>query len=168
MDLIRPLLSILVILLRSSLSIFSMHWRTLGVFFVCRGKTCSERWVFYFFFFSPRQCANTCFYHPHMKQKNMQEILLFGLIKYISLCLILRGSSNSTYWAQGFPLERIVEFIGSFNVVRLNSRNCVRLPTDKDQVGQFLSSSVLPDTSRLYMLSHADISKPMKYRFKNG
>ena len=65
-----------------------------------------------------------------------------------------------------FPLERIMEFIGSFNVVRLNSRNCVSLPSDKDQVGQFLSSSVLPDTSRLYMLSPANISKPMKYRFK--
>lgn len=65
-----------------------------------------------------------------------------------------------------FPLERIMEFIGAFNVVRLNSRNCVSLPTDKDQVCQFLSSSVLPDTSRLYMLSPDDISKPMKYRFK--
>ena len=30
---------------------FPLHWRTLGVFFVCRGKICSEKWVFYLFLF---------------------------------------------------------------------------------------------------------------------
>lgn len=84
------------------------------------------------------------------------------LICYIGI--VLERLFEFNVLGSRFPHEKIMEFIRSFNVVRLNSKYYVSLLTNRDQVGQFLSSTVLPETS-LYMLSPADISKLMKYRF---
>ena len=58
-----------------------------------------------------------------------------------------------------------MDFIRSFSLVRLNSKDYVNLLTSDDEVGQFLTDTILPEVTN-YILSPADVSKLLKLRLK--
>ena len=64
-----------------------------------------------------------------------------------------------------FSHEKIMDFIRSFSLVRLNSKDYVSLLTSDDEVGQFLADTILPEVTN-YILSPADVSKLLKLRLK--
>ena len=85
------------------------------------------------------------------------------LICYIGI--VLERILEFSILGSRFSHEKIMGFIRAFSVVRLNTKDYVNLLTSKDEVGQFLGSSVLPEVTN-YTLSPSMISKLLKTRFK--
>ena len=93
----------------------------------------------------------------------MNSIKGHFLICYISV--VLERLLEFKVLGSRFSHEKIMDFIRSFSLVRLNSKDYVNLLTSDDEVGQFLADTILPEVTN-YILSPADVSKLLKLRLK--
>ena len=93
----------------------------------------------------------------------MNSIKGHFLICYISV--VLERLLEFKVLGSRFSHEKIIDFIRSFSLVRLNSKDYVNLLTSDDEVGQFLADTLLPEVTN-YILSPADVSKLLKVKFK--
>ena len=93
----------------------------------------------------------------------MNSIKGHFLICYISV--VLERLLEFKVLGSRFSHEKIMDFIRSFSLVRLNSKDYVSLLTSDDEVGQFLADTILPEVTN-YILSPADVSKLLKLRLK--
>ena len=93
----------------------------------------------------------------------MNSIKGHFLICYISV--VLERLLEFKVLGSRFSHEKIMDFIRSFSLVRLNSKDYVSLLTSDDEVGQFLTDTILPEVTN-YILSPADVSKLLKLRLK--
>ena len=62
-----------------------------------------------------------------------------------------------------FGYEKIIDFVRSFTLVRLDSRNYQNMLTSNDEVGQFLERALCPQITNFF-ISPADISMLMKLK----
>lgn len=85
------------------------------------------------------------------------------LICYIGI--VLERILEFNILGSRFSHERIMNFIRDFSVVRLNTKDYVNLLTSKDEVGQFLGSTILPEVTN-YTITPSMISKLLKVKFK--
>ena len=85
------------------------------------------------------------------------------LICYISV--VLERLLEFKVLGSRFSHEKIMDFIRSFSLVRLNSKDYVNLLTSDDEVGQFLADTILSEVTS-YILSPADVSKFLKVKLK--
>ena len=93
----------------------------------------------------------------------MNSIKGHFLICYISV--VLERLLEFKVLGSRFSHEKIIDFIRSFSLVRLNSKDYVNLLTSDDEVGQFLADTILPELTN-YILSPADVSKLLKVKLK--
>ena len=93
----------------------------------------------------------------------MNSIKGHFLICYISV--VLERLLEFNILGSRFSHEKIMDFIRSFSLVRLNSKDYVNLLTSDDEVGQFLSDTILPEITN-YILFPSDVSKLLKVRLK--
>ena len=93
----------------------------------------------------------------------MNSIKGHFLICYISV--ILERLLELNVFGSRFSHEKIMNFIRSFSLVRLNSKDYVNLLTSDDEVGQFLADTILPEVTN-YILSPADVSRLLKVKLK--
>ena len=93
----------------------------------------------------------------------MNSIKGHFLICYISV--VLERLLEFRVLGSRFSHERIMDFIRSFSLVRLNSKDYINLLTSDDEVGQFLADTILPEVTN-YILSPADVTKLLKVKLK--
>ena len=93
----------------------------------------------------------------------MNSIKGHFLICYISV--VLERLLEFKVLGSRFSHEKIMDFIRSFSLVRLNSKDYVNLLTSDDEVGQFLADTILPEVTN-YILSPADVSMLLKVKLK--
>lgn len=93
----------------------------------------------------------------------MNSIKGHFLICYISV--VLERLLELKILGSRFSHEKIMNFIRSFSLVRLNSKDYVNLLTSDDEVGQFLADTILPEVTN-YILSPADVSRLLKVKLK--
>ena len=93
----------------------------------------------------------------------MNSIKGHFLICYISV--VLERLLEFKVLGSRFSHERIMDFIRSFSLVRLNSKDYINLLTSDDEVGQFLADTILPEVTN-YILSPADVTKLLKVKLK--
>ena len=93
----------------------------------------------------------------------MNSIKGHFLICYISV--VLERLLEFKVLGSRFSHEKIMNFIRSFSLVRLNSKDYVNLLTSDDEVGQFLADTILPEVTN-YILSPADVSRLLKVKLK--
>ena len=93
----------------------------------------------------------------------MNSIKGHFLICYISV--VLERLLELNVFGSRFSHEKIMNFIRSFSLVRLNSKDYVNLLTSDDEVGQFLADTILPEVTN-YILSPADVSRLLKVKLK--
>ena len=62
-----------------------------------------------------------------------------------------------------FGYEKIIDFVRSFTLVRLDSKNYQNMLTSNDEVGQFLEQALCPQITNFF-ISPADISMLMKFK----
>lgn len=85
------------------------------------------------------------------------------LICYI--CIVLERILEFHVLGNRFNHEKIMAFIKNFKLVRLDSKDYINMLTSKDEVGQFLSSTLFPKVSN-YILSPADVSSLLRVKLK--
>ena len=93
----------------------------------------------------------------------MNSIKGHFLICYISV--VLERLLELKILGSRFSHEKIMNFIRSFSLVRLNSKDYVNLLTSDDEVGQFLADTILPEVTN-YILSPVDVSRLLKVKLK--
>ena len=83
------------------------------------------------------------------------------LICYIGV--VLERLLESHVLGNRFGYEKIIDFVRSFTLVRLDSRNYQNMLTSNDEVGQFLEQALCPQITNFF-ISPADISMLMKLK----
>ena len=83
------------------------------------------------------------------------------LICYI--CIVLERILEFHVLGNRFNHEKIMAFIKNFKLVRLDSKDYLNMLTSKDEVGQFLASTLFPKVHN-YILSPSDVSRLLKAR----
>ena len=85
------------------------------------------------------------------------------LICYI--CIVLERILEFHVLGSRFSHEKIMAFIKDFRLVRLDTKDYINMLTSKNEVGQFLSSTLFPKISN-YILSPTDVSSLLKARLR--
>ena len=83
------------------------------------------------------------------------------LICYI--CIVLESILEFHVLGNRFNHEKIMAFIKNFKLVKLDSKDYLNMLTSKDEVGQFLASTLFPKVHN-YILSPSDVSRLLKAR----
>ena len=83
------------------------------------------------------------------------------LICYI--CIVLERILEFHVLRNRFNHEKIMAFIKNFKLVRLDTKDYINMLTSKDEVGQFLASTLFPKVHN-YILSPSDVSRLLKAR----